>query len=219
MPQLEPEFDPMVVLRGAVKGIFLVFTLTAVLLWATGVFKPALAFVGVLWTLYGVARFVTDHVVDAGGDLLGRLISNGGLAVAPDSHGEIDTLVAHGRFSDAAERWRRVAATEPAPAQAMLRRAALLAGPLADPGTAAGELVQYRDAPRLPLHPEEDVAIGLALGDIYEHRLHDPAQAMYELRRLLDKYPTTRHVRMIRNALRALKAQRFGDALAPTPTP
>ena len=208
----------MVVLRGAIKGIFLVVTATALLLWVTGIFKPAIVMVGVLWTLYGVARFVSDDLVDAGGDLLGRLIGNGGLAVTTDSHGEIDTLAARGHYQDAAERWFRVAATENAPAQAMLRRAALLTGPLQDPGSAAAELTQYRDAPRLPLRPEEDVAIGLALSDIYEHRLQEPARAMYELRRLLDRYPTTRHVKLIRNALRALKQQRFGDAPAPTPT-
>lgn len=218
-PLLQSNVDPMVVLRGAVKGIFLVVTVAALILWATGIFKPAIVLVGVFWTLYGVARFVTDDVVDAGGDLLGRLLGNGGLSVAADSHGEIDTLAAQGHYQDAAERWFQVAATEGAPAQAMLRRAALLTGPLQDPGAAAGELTQYRDAPRLPLAPEEDVAIGLALGDIYEHRLHDPARAMYELRRLLDKYPATRHVKLIRNALRALKQQRFGDPTAPTPTP
>lgn len=214
----EPEFDPMVVLRGAIRGIFLVVTAAAVFLWATGIFKPAIVLVGVFWTLYGVARFITDDVVDAGGDMIGRLIGNGGLATPPDSHGEIDTLAAQGHYQDAAERWFQVAATEHSPAQAMLRRAALLAGPLQDPGSAAAELTQYRDAPRLPLRPEEDVAIGLALSDIYEHRLQEPARAMYELRRLLDRYPTTRHVKLIRNALRALKQQRFGDTPAPTPT-
>ena len=58
----------------------------------------------------------------------------------------------------------------------------------------------------------------MALSNMYEHRLNEPARAMFELRRLLDKYPSTRHVRLIRGALNALKARRFGDAFAPTPT-
>jgi hypothetical protein len=216
---VEPEFDPFSALRLALGVIFLVVTAAAVVLAVTKIFPPALLLVGTFWTLYGVARWVTDHLAEPGADLFVRLLGNGGLSVIADGHGEIDALAAKGRYQDAAERWFQVAATEEAPAQAMLRRAELLAGPLHDPGTAAAELTLFRDAPRRPLRPAEDVAIGLALGNIYEHRLADPSRAMYELRRLLDKYPASRHVRLIRNALNALKARRFGDAFAPTPTP
>ena len=106
-----------------------------------------------------------------------------------------------------------------APAQAMLKRAELLAGPLQDAGTAAAELTQYRDQPRVPLRPVEDVAIGMALVDIYEHRLADPAKAMFELRRLLDRYPGSRYGARIRTALNDLKERRFGDAFDPAPHP
>ena len=219
MLALESEFDPFGALRLAVGAIFLVVTVAALVLWATGIFPPALIFVGTLWTLYGVARFVIDHVAEPGADLLGLVVGNGGVSQVADTHSEIETLAAQGKYQDAAERWYQVAATEEAPARAMLKRAELLAGPLKDPGTAAAELALFRDAPRRPLKPAEDLAIGLALGNIYEHRLNDPARAMYELRRLLDKYPASRHVRLIRSALQALKARRFGDATAPTPTP
>ncbi|HWA40254.1 MAG TPA: hypothetical protein VG712_01500, partial [Gemmatimonadales bacterium] len=70
----------------------------------------------------------------------------------------------------------------------------------------------------LPLRPAEDVAIGLALVDIYEHRLAEPAKAMFELRRLLDRYPQSRHVQRIRATLNDLKERRFGDAFDPDPT-
>lgn len=219
MLALEKEFDPFGALRLAVGAIFLVVTLAAVVLAVTGIFPPALILVGTLWTLYGVVRFTIDHMAEPGADLVGGIIANGGVSRVADGHSEIETLVARGKYQDAAERWYQVAASEPAPAAAMLRRAELLAGPLQDPGTAAAELTLFRDAPRVPLRPAEDVAIGMTLGNIYEHRLHDPARAMFELRRLLDKYPSTRHVRLIRGALKALKTRRFGDAYAPTPTP
>jgi hypothetical protein len=219
MPAPDGEFDPIGLLRLVVGGIFLFATAVAVVLAWTGIFPPALVLVGTFWTLYGIVSWVTDHLSEPGAELLGQVLGNGGLARVPDGHAEIETLAAQGRYQDAAERWYQVAATEEAPAAAMLRRAELLAGPLHDPGSAASELTLFRDAPRRPLRPSEDVAIGLALGNIYEHRLDDPARAMYELRRLLDKYPATRHVRLIRNALNALKARRFGDAFAPTPTP
>jgi hypothetical protein len=146
---------------------------------------------------------------------LAELIGNGGTSRPADQHGEIATLTAQGRYQDAAERWYQVSATEDAPAFAMLRRAELLAGPLHDPGTAVAELTLFRDTQPRPLRPAEDVSIGLALVDIYEHRLNDAARAMFELRRLLDKYPTTRHVRLIRGALNDLKRRRFGDAFHP----
>ncbi len=143
------------------------------------------------------------------------MLGNGGSMLAPVQHAEIDALAARGRYADAAERWFRVATESEAPAGAMLRRAELLAGPLQDPGSAAAELTQFRDAPRRPLTAAEDVTIGLALVDIYEHRLQDPARAMFELRRLLDQYPGSRHVRRIRATLNDLKERRFGDAFDP----
>lgn len=218
MTAVDGEFDPMGLLRLVVGGIFLFVTAAAVVLAVTGIFPKGLLLVGTFWTLYGVVRWTTDHLLEPGTDFVGRLLGNGGFSRVPDGHSEIEALAASGKYQDAAERWYQVAATEDAPATAMLRRAELLAGPLQDPGTAAAELTLFRDAPRRPLRPAEDVAIGMALGNIYEHRLQDPARAMFELRRLLDKYPSTRHVRLIRGALNALKARRFGDAFAPTPT-
>ncbi|HET7040556.1 MAG TPA: hypothetical protein VFI13_00995 [Gemmatimonadales bacterium] len=214
----EAEFDPFSVLRMAVGGIFLFVIAAAVVLAVTGIFPKALILVGTFWTLYGIVRFTTDRVAEPGAALVADLIGNGGSARPAAGHSEIETLAAQGKYRDAAERWYQVAATDEAPAAAMLRRAELLAGPLGDPGTAAAELTLFRDAPRRPLRPAEDLAIGLALGNIYEHRLHDAPRAMFELRRLLDKYPASRHVRLIRAALRDLKARRFGDAYAPTPT-
>lgn len=216
---MEPEFDPFQALRLALAVIFLFVTAVAVVLAVTGIFPKALILVGTFWTLYGVARYVTDRLAEPGANYFVGLLANGGLSQVADAHAEIETLAAQGKYQDAAERWYQVASTEDAPAAAMLRRAELLAGPLHDPGTAAAELTLFRDAPRRPLRPAEDVAIGLALGNIYEHRLNEPARAMFELRRLIDKYPATRHIRLIRGALNALKARRFGDAFAPTPTP
>jgi hypothetical protein len=38
---------------------------------------------------------------------------------------------------------------------------------------------------------------------------------MFELRRLLDRYPASRHERRIRGTLADLKEHRFGDAYTP----
>jgi hypothetical protein len=207
--------DPLWILRLVLSGLLIFGTVVALVLGLTGIAPKALILAGGLWGAYGIARAAVSGVLAPGAELVGDLLANGGVDRVPSEHSEIQALAAQGRYQDAAERWWRVVTDGEAPAAAMLRRAELLAGPLGEPGTAASELTLYRDAPRLPLKPGEDVAIGLALVDIYEHRLQEPARAMYELRRLLDRYPETRHVKLIRAALTDLKERRFGDAFVP----
>lgn len=211
--------DPIVLLRRATGALLLVFTVAALILWFTGVEPRAATLAGALWAIYGMSRALVGGFLAPTAEWIGGVIENGGGMRPPSQHSEIDALAAQGQYQDAAERWFRVAVDGEEPAAAMLRRAELLAGPLKDPGTAAAELTQYRDLPRSPLTAGEDVAIGLALVDLYEHRLGAPAQAMFELRRLLDRYPSSRHVRRIRNTLHDLKERRFGDAYESEPIP
>ena len=211
--------DPLGILKLALGVIMLFATGVALVLGLSGIEPRALVLAGGLWSLYGVSRALVSGFLAPSTEWMGRMLSNGGSMRAAGQHSEIDALVAQGRFQDAAERWFRVAADSDQPAGPMLRRAELLAGPLQEPGSAAAELTQFRDAPRRPLNAAEDVTIGLALVDIYEHRLNDPARAMFELRRLLDQYPQSRHVRRIRATLNDLKERRFGDAFDPEPNP
>jgi hypothetical protein len=207
--------DPLGILRLILGALFIVATGLALVLGLTGVEPRALILAGALWALYGVTRALVSGFLAPATDWVGALLANGGSMLRRPGHSEIDALVARGHVQEAAERWFAVAASGDAPAAAMLRRAELLAGPLADPGSAAAELTQYRELPRRPLTPAEDVAIGLALVDMYEHRLNDPSRAMFELRRLLDRYPASRHERRIRGTLADLKEHRFGDAYTP----
>jgi hypothetical protein len=209
--------DPLWILRLVLSGLLIFGTVVALVLGLTGIAPKALILASGLWGAYGLARAAVSGVLSPGAELVGNLFANGGVDQVPSEHSEIQALEAQGRYQDASERWWRLVVDGEAPATAILKRAELLAGPLKEPGTAASELTLYRDAPRLPLKPAEDVGIGLALVDLYEHRLQEPAKAMYELRRLLDRYPQTRHVRLIRAALNDLKERRFGDAFAPGP--
>jgi hypothetical protein len=215
MPGSDDSTDPLWILRLVLSGLLIFGTVVALVLGLTGIAPKALLLAGGLWGAYGVARAAVSGVLAPGTELVGELFANGGVDRIPSEHSEIQALAAQGRYQDASERWWRQVVDGEAPATAILKRAELLAGPLNEPGTAASELTLYRDAPRLPLTPAEDVGIGLALVDLYEHRLQDPARAMYELRRLLDRYPQTRHVRLIRAALNDLKERRFGDAFTP----
>ena len=179
--------DPLTILRLALSGLLIFATVVALVLGLTGIEPRALLLAGGLWGVYGLVRAAVSGVLAPGAELVGDLLANGGVDRVPSEHSEIQALAAQGRYQDAAERWWRLVVEGEAPAEAIRRRAELLAGPLKEPGSAVAELTQYRVAPRLPLRPAEDVGIGLALVDLYEHRLQDPARAMYELRRLLDR--------------------------------
>ncbi|HEU4570543.1 MAG TPA: hypothetical protein VFS07_08225 [Gemmatimonadales bacterium] len=209
--------DPLALLKLVVSGLLLLATLVALVLGLTGIEPRALALAAGCWGMYGVARGVVSGVLAPSVEWLGDVLGNGGFDRPDPSHGDIETLAVQGRYAEAAERWFRVAAESSRPAAPMLRRAALLAGPMGDPGTAAAELTQFRDTARGGLRPAEDVAVGLALVDLYETRLHDAAGAMREIRRLLDRHPDTRQGRRLRAALADLKRQRFGDAYVPAP--
>lgn len=204
--------DPIIILRRVSGGLLLAATAAALALAATGKEPRAILLAGMLWSLYGLSRAVLNGFLSPAMDWLGEALTGTTSILRDRGHSEIAALVAQAKYQDAAERWYREAVDGEAPAAAMLKRAELLAGPLTDPGTAAAELTQYRDLPRRPLSASEDVAIGLALVELYERRLNDPARAMFELRRLLDRHPESRHVRRIRNTLVDLKERRFGDA-------
>ena len=60
--------------------------------------------------------------------------------------------------------------------------------------------------------PRDDFRVGLALVELYEDDLKDPGRAMAELRRLIDRYPTSQGVRRLRVALASLKSERFGPS-------
>jgi hypothetical protein len=144
-------------------------------------------------------------------DGLARAFSDLGLQRDGGGYSAIETLVAQGHYDAAAEAYRERAQDPASRVEPTLRRAALLGGVLGEPETAAVELENLR-ASGHRLAPEEDIRVGLALAELAEHRLGDPGRAMSELRRLIDRYPSGRHLRRLRAELAALKAQRFPDA-------
>ena len=205
--------DPFDLLRLAV-GLLLGFaTIVAVVLWFTGMVPRALFLVGVFWSIYGLAVAVVDGILDPAIAFLVEVLQNAGLLREPVGYSAIEAMVARGSFDSAAAAYSERA--EAGDTQALVRRAALLAGPLGAPGMAVAELDNYRDTRRLA--PEDDIRVGLALADLLEHRQADPGRAMVELRRMIDRYPTVRGIRRIRLALEELKKERFGAAHGPPP--
>jgi len=202
-----PDSDPFDLLRLAAGLLLGLGTIVALWLWLAGVTTEALLVMAALWSIYGLIHAVLDGVLEPLIATVVEVLQNVGLPSPGGGYSAIESLVARGEYHAAAADYDLRARKGDAEAQA--RRALLLAGPLAEADRAREELEQFRRDHRLS--PAQDIRIGLALADIQEHRLAAPGDAMRELRRLLDLYPTARGVRHIRRTLAGLKSERFGN--------
>jgi hypothetical protein len=201
--------DPLDLARRVGGGLLLVATLVALVLWVAGFGPRMLQLLGVLWTLYGAYYAFLDGLLEPLIDGATGLLQNIGLIRGGGGYSGIETMVAQGQHEAAAEAYAVRAAEGRGDVVALVRRAALLAGPLGAAGQAALELEAARDRRRLP--PEDDVRIGAALAHLYEGPLGEPGRAMSELRRLIDRYPAARDIRRLRRELDELRDARFGN--------
>lgn len=206
--------DPFVLVRLVVTGLLMLATVVAVALSLTGVAPRAWLVLGGIWAVYGLVHGVFDLALEPFTAFLARGVPSIGMERIGTGFSEVETLEAQGHYPAAAEAYRDRATRPGDRIPATVRRAALLAGPLQQPDQAVLEL----DALRLAaLAPADDILIGLALADLYEHRLRNPGRAMVELRRLLDRYPRSHHTRQVRATLAALRRHHFGDPISPEP--
>jgi hypothetical protein len=204
--------EPFSLVRLVVGAIALLGTLLAVALAVATRDSRMLQLVGALWAVYGLTVGFLWGVLEPVIDGFFQLLTNAGLMRAGGGYSAIETLVARGHEQAAAEAYAERAQDPAERVEATLRRAALLAGPLAQAESAAVELEGLRSH---RLSSRDDFRVGLALVDLYEHHLDDPGRGMSELRRLIDRYPTSGGARRLRNALSTLKSQRF-DAAPPS---
>jgi hypothetical protein len=205
--------EPFGLVRLVVGAIVLLGTVLAITLAVVTRDLRMLELVGALWAIYGLMVGFLSGVLEPVIDGFAQLMSNIGLTRVGEGFSAIETLAVRGHHAAAAEEYAERARNPAERVEATLRRAELLAGPLAEPETAAVELDSLRAH---PLSSRDDFRVGLALVDLLEHRLNDPSRAMAELRRLIDRYPTARDVRRLRAALSELKSERFGGtALRP----
>jgi hypothetical protein len=200
--------DPFNLIRFAAAVLLGLGTVAAVVLWLAGVTNDALLLAGAVWSVYGLIHATLDGVLDPAFDLVTDMLQGVGLAPYQRSYSHIETMVAQGEPAAAAAEYARLA--EAGDAQAVVRRAKLLAGPRALPEKARIELEEFRE--RRDLRPADDIRVGLALARVFEDALDQPGQAMREIRRLLDLYPNVRGLRHMRRTLNALKAERFGPS-------
>lgn len=206
--------DPFVLARLVISGLLVLASVVAILLSVAGAVPRAWLVVAAAWAVWGVVHGIFDLILEPMLEFLTRSVTDVGLTRAGGGFSEVETLEAQGHAQAAAEAYRERAARPVDRVNASLRRAALLAGSLGDVGLAVAELETLRVAPPR-LTPGEDILVGLALADLHEHRLGDPGQAMAELRRLIDRYPKSHHVRHLRVTLANLRQQHFGDPITP----
>lgn len=203
-----PDSDPFDLIR-LMAGLLLgIGTIVALGLWLAGVNTEALLVMTALWSIYGLIHAVLDGVLEPLIATAAEVLQNVGLKAAGGGYSVIEALVARGEYNAAVADYDLRA--RKGDAEAQVRRALLLAGPLENGEQARTELEQFRSGRRLT--PAEDIRVGLALAEIQERRLGAPGEAMRELRRLLDLYPTARGVRQIHRTLSALKSERFGSS-------
>jgi hypothetical protein len=197
--------EPLGLVRLVVGAFALLGTFVAIIVGVT-IEPRMLELVGALWAVYGFTVAFTSGLLEPVIDGLFNVLSGVGLMRSGGGYSAIETLVARGHITAAAEAYAERARTPRERVDATLRRAALLAESLDSAETAAVELDGLRSH---PLSDRDDFRVGLALVELYEHHLADPGRAMAELRRLIDRYPSVRDVRRLRAALAELKSERF----------
>jgi hypothetical protein len=208
-----PAFDrwtaePFSLVRLAVGAVALIGTVLAVVLAIATRDPRMLELVGALWAVYGLAIGFLSGVLEPVIDGFFQLLANAGLRRVGTGYSGIETLAIQGHPAAAAEAYAERARNPDERVEATLRRAQLLAGPLAEPENAAVELDSLR-AHRLT--PRDDFRVGLALVDLYANRMEDSGRAMAELRRLIDRYPTAHGARQLKSVLGELKSRRYPE--------
>jgi hypothetical protein len=205
--------EPLSLVRVAVGAIVLLGTVLAGTLAIVTRDLRMVELVGALWAVYGFTVGLLSGVIEPAIEGFFQLLANAGLTRAGGGYSGVEALSAAGRYEAAADAYAERARNPAERVEATLRRAELLVGLLSEPESAAVELEGLRAH---PLSSRDDFRVGLALVDLYEHRLDDPGRAMAELRRLIDRYPTASGARRLRAALGILKSQRFGPTNYPS---
>ena len=214
-----PPFDgsseePLRLVRITAGALLLFGTVVAIVLALSGIAPRALQLIGMFWAIYGFVVGITSGVLEPVIDGVARALSDWGLIRGGGGWSAIESMAARGRLEEAAEAYLSRARDPRERVTATLRRAALLAGPMRQPETAAMELERLQAQ---ELAPQEDLRVGLALVDLYDRRLDDPGRAMAELRRLIDRHPGERDVSQWRRALALMKAERFKETKGSIP--
>lgn len=166
------------------------------------------------WSFTGLLISVAAGIVGGGGGLfIGNLVGKGWHQVMVsgastpyvEQFSREQALVMQGRVADALASYEAFIAANPARVDARLKAAELYVSSATDVGRAAALL---REVQRLPnVSPADDVYASNRLVDLLLGPLQDAGRALVELRRIVDKYPSSRAAEHARSALMKLKSE------------
>lgn len=194
-------------LRWLSAGLLVTLTVVALVLAAFTGSTRLLMLAGIFWALSGTVILVLRWLEPAL-DRLPQSLASVGLPSAAGGWSSVESLIARGHY-EAADRALLERAADPGSrAEATLRRATLLAGPLRSPEMAAVELLALRDA--MTLDRRTTRRVGLQLTELYEGPLADRGRAIVELGRLLEGEEDPRMRETLRRNLASLKQAHFG---------
>jgi tetratricopeptide (TPR) repeat protein len=174
-------------------------------------------FFGFRWAIIGVSAVAGLAVGGLGfalGDVSGyawkHLFVSGASTPYTEQYSYQQALVMQGKVDEALESFEGVIAENPDAIDARISAAELYAREKGDNARAA-EL--FREVQRIEtLSPGEDIYVSNRLVDLLNGPLREPGRALVELRRLIDRHPSTAAADHARVALAELKSRRFGSA-------
>ncbi len=200
--------DPFVLVRLTAAVVLAIGTLVAAVFWFAYRDTRFLKLIFALWGVYGFIVGVLDGLLTPLVDGAARALQGASARRDGSDYASIEALVAGGHYALAAEEYRQRAQAPRERVAATMRRAALMAGPLESPGIAAAELDALRAGHQLSRN--DDLKVGLALVNLYEHQLGEPGRALTELGRLVEHHAGTPRGAALARMLRARKQTRFG---------
>ena len=164
--------------------------------------------VAAAWAVLLLYLLLFTRVVNPLGEAFGRiLMPSGNSTPSAKGYSQIESLVARGEFAKAAEAYQAEIAADATGVGACERLGMLAMRELKDYALA---LVAYREAERRVAEPKRKLGYGLIVAGLYRDQLKDPAKAVVELRRLLERYPDAPNIARLRSELDEIKASLFG---------
>jgi tetratricopeptide (TPR) repeat protein len=159
------------------------------------------------WVFVGVYGLVRLALADRAAGQVGRiLVPSGSSTPSVNQHSDIQTLVARGRYADAAAAYRQALSDDPQDLVACEQLGQLALRELKDYELA---LFAYREAERRATGERRRAGYALLAVGIYRDNLRDLGRTIVEMRRLLDRYPSLPNAESLRAELEELRARHF----------
>lgn len=155
------------------------------------------------WALAAVATYYIGH--GAGQGFLRFIQPSGETTPYVETFSQQEALAMKGQLAEALASYEELIAAAPADPEVRIAAAEMYARTKADAKRAEA---LYREARRLPaLAPVRDLWITNRLIDLYRGQLDDEGRALVELRRIVERFPSSREAAHARDAIARIKRE------------